>query len=177
MKRRSVLATVATSGSAAIAGCLGALSSNQDKSENSNSSSKDNADDGCPDPEIETPLNYEEFDFTPIYPEEEENKVVLLTKPKEVKQYKEREDISDNIQDVDFDKEFVVIIENPLRGNWGIHHMLGIEGENPKNPEIYVCSTDKPESPNDVIDMMSFGLIVEYEDQKPEDIEFNHLTG
>ncbi|WP_148858686.1 hypothetical protein [Natronococcus pandeyae] len=126
----------------------------------------------CPDPDIESPMEYEEFDFSASL--EAEDEVRLLTTPDDVEA--EERETRQNLAEVDFDTQCAVIVERPLRGDWGSHHILGVERDSDNNSllRVHACSTDRPDEPNDVQTYLSFGIIVDYTGNTPTDVTLRH---
>lgn len=126
----------------------------------------------CPDPDIESPMEYEEFDFDASPGAEDE--VRLLTTPTDVEA--EEMETRQNLAGVDFETQCVVIVERPLNGDWGSHHVLGVErdSDDPSLLRVHACSTDRPDEPNDVQTYLAFGIIVDYTGNTPSDATLRH---
>ncbi|SDK26764.1 hypothetical protein [Natronorubrum texcoconense] len=165
MKRSAFLASVGAAGSIALAGCLGSLPL-----------SEEDAPSECPDLDLETPLAYDVFDFEGgILETDQEEVVKIFTSRRDVAQFIDETDISEALETVDFETQYGVIAERSLHGNWGSHHVIGVDQQTERTIELHVCTPERPESPpNDVVTTMSIGLLVELEGEVPTDGQLQH---
>ncbi|WP_436343248.1 hypothetical protein [Natronorubrum sp. FCH18a] len=165
MKRSAFLASVGTAGSIALAGCLGSVPFTEE-----------GAPSECPDPDLENPLEYDAFDFEGGILETDEAEVVnILASRQDVEQFPEETNIPEAMESVDFETQYGVVAERSLHGNWGSHHVIGVDQQTERTIELHVCTPERPESPpNDVITTMSIGLIVELDGEALTDGRLQH---
>ncbi|ELY37847.1 hypothetical protein [Natronorubrum tibetense] len=165
MKRSAFLASVGTAGSIVLAGCLGSLSFTEESASSE-----------CPDLNLEGPLEYDAFDFEGGVLETDEEEVVkILTSRQEVEQFLEETTIPEAMESVDFATQYGVVVERSLHGNWGSHHVIGVDQYAEGTIELHVCTPERPESPpNDVVTTMSIGLLVEHDGELPTDGRIQH---
>lgn len=173
MRRRTLLGITGLVLSTPFIGCLGDVTTLGEKV---GAQDGDGLPSECPDPKIESPMNYEEFDYTaPGNPNRDADEVTLLTGPEDVAEYDEKTNVPKDLKDIDFETKCGVLIERALTGNWGTHHLLGLERESVDRVKIYVCSTGKPEPPkNDVMGRLTYGLVVEYSGEVPTEGYLHH---
>ncbi|MFU8870151.1 hypothetical protein [Natronococcus sp.] len=114
-------------------------------------------------------MDYEEFDYDadPMDKATGETEVEILTSSNDVEQYEDETNVPESMEAVDFETQCGVVVEKALHGNWGTHHVLGVDREADDTIAIHVCSTDRPVEPNDVVTSVTIGLIVDHEDQRP----------
>ena len=165
MKRSAFLASVGTAGSIALAGCLGSLSFTEE-----------GAPSECPDLDLAHPLEYDAFDFEGgILETDQEEAVKILTSRQDGEQFSEETNIPEALESVDFETQYGVIAERSLHGNWGSHHVIGVDQQSEGSIELHVCTPERPESPpDDVVTTMSIGLAVELDGKAPTDGQLQH---
>ena len=165
MKRSAFLASVGTAGSIALAGCLGSVPFTEEGSPSE-----------CPDLNLEDPLEYDAFDFEGgILETDEEEVVKILESRQDVARFPEETNIPAAMEEVEFETQYGVIAERSLHGNWGPHHVIGVDQQTEQTIELHVCTPERPESPpDDVITTMSIGLLVELDGEVPTDGQLRH---
>lgn len=141
MERHVYLATAALALSTRFAGCLG------DKSTRGEAKERNRVPSECLDPDIGSPMAYEEFDYAPEGPPDRvEDEVVLLTTPEDATRYRDSTSVPEIVSEADFETQCGVIVERVLRGSWGGHITFSVSSE--KMPRRSKYSSVPPENQN-----------------------------